>query len=56
MVPIVLVEGATRAPTQTQTTDHGQDDAGYDSEEEERDLHHQDMYMNGGRNHHFGPK
>ena len=26
-----------------------------DSEEEERDLHHQDMYMNGGRNHHFGP-
>ena len=25
------------------------------SEEEERDLHHQDMYMNGGRNHHFGP-
>ena len=34
---------------------HGRDDAGYDSEEEERDLHHQDMYMNGGRNHHFGP-
>ena len=28
---------------------------GYDSEEEERDLHHQGMYMNGGRNHHFGP-
>ena len=27
----------------------------HDSEEEERDLHHQDMYMNGGRNHHFGP-
>ena len=25
---------------------HGRDDAGYDSEEEERDLHHQDMYMN----------
>ena len=25
------------------------------SEEEERDLHHQGMYMNGGRNHHFGP-
>ena len=21
----------------------------------ERDLHHQGMYMNGGRNHHFGP-
>ena len=34
---------------------HGRDDAGYASEEEERDLHHQDMYMNGGRNHHFGP-
>ena len=33
---------------------HGRDDAGYDSEEEERALHHQDMYMNGGRNHHFG--
>ena len=31
-------------------SNHGQDDAGYDSEEEERDLHHQDMYMNGGRN------
>ena len=29
----------------------GRDDAGYDSEEEERDLHHQDW----GRNHHFGP-
>ena len=34
---------------------HGQDDAGYDSEEEERDLHHQDVYMNGGRDRHFGP-
>ena len=27
---------------------HGQDDADYDSEEEEHDLYHQDMYMNGG--------
>ena len=47
--------GATRAPTHHVQPNHGQDDAGYDSEEEERDLHHQDMYMNGGRNHHFGP-
>ena len=47
----VLVEG--RHPSSD--PNHGQDDAGYDSEEEERDLHHQDMYMNGGRNHHFGP-
>ena len=29
--------------------------AGYESEEEDRDLHHQDMFMNEGRNHHFGP-
>ena len=47
----VLVEG--RHPSSD--PNHGRDDAGYDSEEEERDLHHQDMYMNGGRNHHFGP-
>ena len=47
----VLVEG--RHPSSD--PNHGQDDAGYDSEEEERDLHHQDMYTNGGRNHHFGP-
>ena len=44
----VLVEG--RHPSSD--PNHGRDDAGYDSEEEERDLHHQDM--NGGRNH-FGP-
>ena len=43
----VLVEG--RHPSSD--PNHGQDDAGYDSEEEERDLHHQDW----GRNHHFGP-
>ena len=41
----VLVEG--RHPSSD--PNHGRDDAGYDSEEEERDLHHQDMYMNGGR-------
>ena len=40
----VLVEG--RHPSSD--PNHGWDDAGYDSEEEERDLHHQDMYMNGG--------
>ena len=48
---VVLVEG--RHPSSD--PNHGRDDAVYDSEEEERDLHHQDMYMNGGRNHHFGP-
>ena len=37
----VLVEG--RHPSSD--PNHGRDDAGYDSEEEERDLHHQDMYM-----------
>jgi hypothetical protein len=47
----VLVEG--RHPSFD--PNHGQDDASYDSEEEGRDLHHQDMYMNRGRNHHFGP-
>ena len=38
----VLVEG--RHPSSD--PNHGRDDAGYDSEEEERDLHHRDMYMN----------
>lgn len=46
---LVLVEG--RRPSSDLS--HGQDDAGYDSEEEERGLHHQDMCMNGRRNHTF---
>ena len=50
-IRLVFVEG--RHPSSD--PNHGQDDAGYDSEEEERDLHHQDMYTNGGRNHHSGP-
>ena len=41
---VVLVEG--RHPSSD--PNYGQDDAGYNSEEEERDMHHQDMYMNGG--------
>ena len=40
----VLVEGRHPSPD----PNHGRDDAGYDSEEEERDLHPQDIYMNGG--------
>ena len=38
----VLVEG--RHPS-SDPPNHGQHDAGYDSEEEERDLHHQDMTL-----------
>ena len=54
MGQVSLLEGSTREYNGKRTTmKNGM--AGYDSEEEERDLHHQDMYMNGGRNHHFGP-
>ena len=32
----------------------GQGDVAYDSDEEERDLYQQDLYMNAGRNRHGG--
>ena len=50
----VLVKG--RHPSSD--PNHGQDDTGYDIQEEERDLHHQPgpghvhERLNGGRNHH----
>ena len=34
----------------------GQDDAAYDSDEEERDLYQQDLHMNAGRNRHGRPR